>query len=501
MAHICGPEVVKYACHCGLLRSISQLYFCRHCSKVRCSFCVCHEVDSIFCGKCSENIPSAEARVKKNRCSNCLVCPSCQQELWPRVAATKTSANPDEPKQVVKKMHYLLCQFCRWSSRDVGIPDQSSVTGFPDRENVYANRLQEVLDAYKAVVLAQKQAKENEKKKQRKKYLSYTDITGVTAAALRKRIGLPADRTHPLLKNKPKKPDNAVAVEEVDDLPEELFTEPVNLLEVTSVDQRLLYPEAQPVKMDKLFPVHKQLSIKRSLRCRACEHNVSKPEYNPNSVKFKIPLFAYYHIPDIRIVTVEPLRAGQTSELIIKFTNPTQHQTVVSFLEIALDEPEEPEIKEVEETMDSLNIQEKQHASLPSMTSTSQPSSLLSLGSHRQPMITIKPRQIFQTLNSTVEIPTSTFILPPRDDAAEFDDSGDTHNIQDDPKLVKWRKSNKAFIRLSVTPQEGLELKTEIVCGFAMKHLYTNTIFTQQPQKYEHKVKVFLTLGNLVGSE
>lgn len=66
-----------------------------------------------------------------------------------------------------------------------------------------------------------------------------------------------------------------------------------------------------------------------------------------------------------------------------------------------------------------------------STLSGSQPSSLLST---RSSSITIKPREIKQKLNCDLEIPTSTFILPPRDDAAEYDDSGDTHNIQDDPK-------------------------------------------------------------------
>ena len=28
-----------------------------------------------------------------------------------------------------------------------------------------------------------------------------------------------------------------------------------------------------------------------------CEHNLSKPEYNPTSIKFKIQLAAYYHVP------------------------------------------------------------------------------------------------------------------------------------------------------------------------------------------------------------
>lgn len=73
---------------------------------------------------------------------------------------------------------------------------------------------------------------------------------------------------------------------------------------------------------------------------------------------------------------------------------------------------------------------QKQPLSLP--LSASQPNSLLSLS--RQPSVTIKPRKIAQEINADVVIPESSFILPPRDDAAEYDDSGDTHNIQDDPK-------------------------------------------------------------------
>ena len=57
----------------------------------------------------------------------------------------------------------------------MGIPDQSAATGgWPDRENVNANRLQEIIEMYKAMVLAEKQQKEKDKKKQRGKYLSYT---------------------------------------------------------------------------------------------------------------------------------------------------------------------------------------------------------------------------------------------------------------------------------------------------------------------------------------
>lgn len=101
---------------------------------------------------------------------------------------------------------------------------------------------------YKAIVIAQRQQQEKDKKKQRGKYLSYTvnllikityfyslisfqERTGVTAAALRKRIGLPPDFTHPMLKNKPKVPEPAKAKTEVEELPDTLFTEPINLME------------------------------------------------------------------------------------------------------------------------------------------------------------------------------------------------------------------------------------------------------------------------------
>lgn len=107
---------------------------------------------------------------------------------------------------------------------------------------------------------------------------------------LRRRIGIP-DVPNPLLP-KVKKVEPAIASEEVEELPEELLLNPVKLDEITTLKQRLASPDQQPVTVDKLFPGHKQLLVKRSMRCRSCEHNVSKPEYNPASIKFKIQLFA-----------------------------------------------------------------------------------------------------------------------------------------------------------------------------------------------------------------
>lgn len=59
------------------------------------------------------------------RCGNCFDCPSCGHTLSTR-ATTVAVPNPDDPgKPNPKKMYYLACGFCRWTTRDVGIPDQS----------------------------------------------------------------------------------------------------------------------------------------------------------------------------------------------------------------------------------------------------------------------------------------------------------------------------------------------------------------------------------------
>lgn len=69
-------------------------------------------------------------------------------------------------------------------------------------------------------------------------------------------------------------------------------------------------------------------------------------------------------------------------------------------------------------------------------------------------------------------------------------------------RLVVWRKGNKAVIRLHVTPHENNEKEEPVIVGFVMQHGYVNTIATLEhkpPQKVDVKVKLYLTVGQLVG--
>ena len=55
-------------------------------------------------------------------------------------------------------------------------------------------------------------------------------------------------------------------------------------------------------------------------------------------------------MPEVRIVTCEPLCIGEESHLIIKLCNPTQHQTTITFLPLpTLEQDEQERVQELEE--------------------------------------------------------------------------------------------------------------------------------------------------------
>ena len=75
-----------------------------------------------------------------------------------------------------------------------------------------------------------------------------------------------------------------------------MFSRPL----VTSIQQRHFMPSLQPARTSSLQPRHKPLAVKRSLRCKQCEHTLSKADFNPSFTKFRINLSALYHVPDLR---------------------------------------------------------------------------------------------------------------------------------------------------------------------------------------------------------
>ncbi|XP_078036782.1 dynactin subunit 4 [Augochlora pura] len=493
MTYLNQPDYVRYVCNCGSLKPISQTYFCRHCSKIRCGYCNCQEIDTHYCPNCMENYPFVEARLKKNKCSNCFECPCCFHTLSTRAGHVPFKTVPlkveesKDAKTPPKKFYYLFCSLCRWTSRDAGIPDQTVATGgWPEQENPHAGRINALIDYHKILASIEKQEWE---KKIRPKCPSMHPYSIISLA--RKRIVYP---THTPGKNQSSdQPPPSIASENVEELPANIFTDPVDITKITTLEQRLQHLEVQAENVNELRPQRRKYLVKRSQRCRACEHSVNKPDLCPQSTKFKIQLAAYYHVPEVRIVTCEPLRPGKISELLLKFCNPTQHQTQITLL------PLDTSMTPVEVTS------EKEDAKEENVQQDSESPNLLPFVVRQTPIAEeIKP--IYVTPNADVLLPQASLILPPRDDAAEYDDTGDTHNFQDDPKLVVWRKGNKTVIKIHVTPYKSLEgnKKNEpIIIGFVMQYEHVNTITTLEnktPKKLDLKVKLYLTPGNIVGN-
>lgn len=416
---------VQYFVSSEFSAPICELYFCRHCLKLKSSSCVSHEVDSLYCPNCLENMPSGEAKLKRNRCASCFDCPSCHHTLSTRATtlAASTGETDPEAQAAPRKAFYLACGFCRWTSRDVAIKDQTvSSGGWQDQENTSSKRIAVLLDYYRQLAMKEKLDKEKKKYSRRRSYLQLSDKYG---------LGHVARRSNSLMGGLSKDVDNvkihdvepSVASDDVENLPDDLYTKPLVLAQVTNITQRLANPEFQQASADGLYPIHKHLLIKRSLRCKECEHNLSKPEYNPSSIKFKIQMVAVHHIPEIRIMSIPNLKLNQPSQVILTLFNPLDFVV---------------------------------RATLLPLTSKSDTAKL-----------------------AQVELPCSELVLSRCDDAVEFDDSGfdSNENIEDDASVIVFRKANKIGFFITVMP---LHENEDVKVMFCLRHNY-RTMTTALP--------------------
>ncbi|XP_077588472.1 dynactin subunit 4 isoform X1 [Stigmatopora nigra] len=431
MASLLQPDRVIYLVRGEkkIRAPLSQLYFCRYCSELRSLECVSHEVDSHYCPSCLENMPSAEAKLKKNRCANCFDCPCCMHTLSTR-ATNIPAPLPDDPtKTAMKKAYYLACGFCRWTSRDVGMADKSVASGgWQEPENCHNQRINKLMEYYQQLAHREKQERDRKKLARRRQCmpLAFSQHTihvvekyGLGTRLQRQRSGAPISTLAGLSLKEGEDQreiiiEPAQAVDEVEPLPEDCYTRPICLPEVTRLRQRLLQPDFQPAGASQLHPRHKHLLMKRSLRCKKCEHNLSKPEFNPTSIKFKIHLVAVSYIPEVRIMSIPNLRHMKESQVLLTLTNPVENVTHVTLISCDEEDPDD--------------------------------------------------------INSTAEVivPRKELVLAGKDAAAEYDELAEPQDFQDDPDVVAFRKSNKIGFFIKVIPRK--EEDADVTVTFKMRH-------------------------------
>lgn len=281
---------------------------------------------------------------------------------------------------------------------------------------------------------------------------------------------------------------SSVAAPDVDDLPDNIFTHEIKLSSITTLKQRLNNPSVQPYTVNNLYPQHKSLSIKRSVRCRQCEHYVIKPEYNPNSIKYRIHLLASYHVPEVRLMKMcGGLKEGESSQVLLKFINPTMHDMNITLLALPTADEERGMIEEIRNKFDKqLTVA---NICTPITSSTTTYTALAAF-------VEI-PKPVSEQITGTVALPEGSFLVNHRDDTADFDEE---IQIPDDPKFVAWRRSNKVAIELTVNPLTNT-IGDEVIVGFTMQYNHLNT-FPNAPDKketQEHALtsRVYVRIGKV----
>merc|ERR1712029_612132 len=168
--------------------------------------------------------------------------------------------------------------------------------------------------------------------------------------------------------------------------------------------------------------------------------------------------------------------ADKPSQLVIKVTNPSNTGTVLEFLEL----------EQLEQAKEQEKEEEKEEKPVVS-----------AINPLRQPSIVKSVDQSIGLVTARTKIPTSKVYLPPKDEAAEFDDHGvDLAGHVDDRDLVVWRKNNKVGLKLLVTPSSA----GEQIIGLGIQYQYTNTVFaldTKEVHTATMRIPVFIALGSV----
>jgi len=96
----------------------------------------------------------------------------------------------------------------------------------------------------------------------------------------------------------------------------------------TTQEQRVLQVH-NPRTLDDIRPIAALLRTKRSKRCRACRHILTKPESKVNTIRYRIKLVAMNYIPQLSLSRVDPtavsytnLQPGKTHQFLLTVTNP-----------------------------------------------------------------------------------------------------------------------------------------------------------------------------------
>lgn len=463
---------VLYSCSCSQFLPIGELFFCRHCKVGRCPDCVATTLESFSCPHCFETASlgggiTSDLKMKRGRCNHCFRCPQCTSALIPRSVIKPSEVLGDQSPQKqsldssasppkigrspgVKspggtKLYYLSCAHCKWSSRDVGIKDKRSPIDFKDRISPYQERIDNLISFYKDYAIHDNIEMERSQKplssRRSSRYSSFLDTSRFNP----KHSGSsesPTSLRRSSLNWDPKRPEKMAAkvVEDPKPPPEEFYTAATDLSAVTTLEQQLRDTVSQPKSLEDLWPKQVLLTGKKLHRCKGCEHILIKAETNPGSIRFKIQQIALHTFPQVRILELPRLVAGEESKVLLSISNPVNYSVTISF-KACSDEI----LKRVKESLTS------------------------------------------------VSLPEGEFTLAPNDDVGDLiEDENESLEVADNAKFVHSRHPGKIVLMFYVTPEVVSE-STKF--AFMMKFDHKSTLESdKESEPYILEVPVLVRL-------
>lgn len=461
---------VLYSCSCSQFLPIGELFFCRHCKVTRCPDCVSTTLESFSCPHCFETASlgggiASDLKMKKGRCNHCFQCPQCASALTTRsilkpseVLGDQTpqkqepSKSPSTPPKVGKspgmkspggtKLYYLSCAHCKWSSRDVGIKDQRSPIDFKDRVSPHQERIDSLIAFYKDYAFHDNMELERSQKPiSGRRFSRFSSLLDTSRFS---KLTGGADSTTSLRRGSlnwdPKRPEKMAAVASGDPspTPKELYTTPIKLSTIPTLEQQLRDPLYQPKSLQDLWPRQMLLTGKKLHRCKGCEHILIKAEPNPGSIRFKIQQIALHYFPHVRIKEFPRLVAGEESEVLLSVSNPVNFAVTLSFKPCS-----EELLKRVKENL------------------------------------------------AATSLPEGEFMLTPNDDVGELiDEDNDSTDSPDTERFVHSRLPGKLVLKFRVTPEVVSE-STKF--AFVMKFDHKSTLDSDKENEL-HSIEVPLLI-------
>ena len=440
---------VNYTCACGKSMPLIYLFFCKYCVTLRCPKCVSHEVDSYYCPHCLENIPSAEAKSMKNKCTSCLECPNCTNILQVRsaqVPMVRREGGKVKGFGQFKKVYYLHCSFCFWTTRDINQTDRSATSGPWIDPAIEDTWMFSIINYYRHLIQKEKVEMEKRKRQRRGSFLGSLGISDklLPFAKLRSSFSMNLTGSGQYDENILKNFAPVEAEEDTEPADEKYYSTPGEAYNYASIASRIQQPGNEVYYACDLKPNCMHLMVKRSQRCRECEHNLSKPEFNPSSIKFKIHQIALRFVPRFRIVKVSNLQADTFIKVHFSLTNPTEYNLPVEFLPLPEDHPYHSKI------------------------------------------------------TAELRLPQKELILAARDDTAQYEDNI-TNDFEDDPDIVVARRMNKLTFVVHV---KALSATGDVKIGFQLSYKYKSMTPSIRPdeQKSPEDISVMPCITACLGS-